>query len=124
MRLDSILNPFPVWKARCCQKGQNVCTLLSILSILGRKRSRSKDPDFLPVSILDSKQVSYTYGPYREQPYGVAIYYQRLEWLRANLMGLCAGWADKNHGKTIPCDGSVLCYTRHAFTQYTHFFVT
>ena len=24
-----------------------------------------------------------------------------------------AGWADKNHGKTIPMDGSVLCYTRH-----------
>jgi hypothetical protein len=32
-------------------------------------------------------------------------------------MGLCAGWADKNHGKTIPCDGSVLCYTRQAFTR-------
>ncbi len=81
MCLASILHPFPVWGAPCCQNGQNVCTLLSILSILGRKRSRSKDPDFLPVSILDSKQVSYTYGPYREQPYGVAIYYQRLEWL-------------------------------------------
>jgi len=24
-----------------------------------------------------------------------------------------AGWADKNHGKTIPMDGNVLCYTRH-----------
>jgi len=24
-----------------------------------------------------------------------------------------AGWADKNHGKTIPLDGNVLCYTRH-----------
>ena len=24
-----------------------------------------------------------------------------------------AGWADKNHGKTIPIDGSVFCYTRH-----------
>ena len=24
-----------------------------------------------------------------------------------------AGWADKTHGKTIPMDGSVLCYTRH-----------
>lgn len=24
-----------------------------------------------------------------------------------------AGWADKNQGKTIPCDGPVLCYTRH-----------
>ena len=24
-----------------------------------------------------------------------------------------AGWADKNHGKTIPLDGKFLCYTRH-----------
>jgi aldehyde dehydrogenase (NAD+) len=24
-----------------------------------------------------------------------------------------AGWADKNHGKTIPVDGSYFCYTRH-----------
>ena len=24
-----------------------------------------------------------------------------------------AGWADKNHGKTIPIDGDFLCYTRH-----------
>ncbi len=24
-----------------------------------------------------------------------------------------AGWADKNHGKTIPIDGEFLCYTRH-----------
>jgi aldehyde dehydrogenase (NAD+) len=24
-----------------------------------------------------------------------------------------AGWADKNHGKTIPIDGEYLCYTRH-----------
>jgi len=24
-----------------------------------------------------------------------------------------AGWADKNHGKTIPLDGNFLCYTRH-----------
>jgi aldehyde dehydrogenase (NAD+) len=24
-----------------------------------------------------------------------------------------AGWADKNHGKTIPVDGNFFCYTRH-----------
>jgi aldehyde dehydrogenase (NAD+) len=24
-----------------------------------------------------------------------------------------AGWADKNHGKTIPVDGNYFCYTRH-----------
>jgi len=24
-----------------------------------------------------------------------------------------AGWADKNHGKTIPVDGDFMCYTRH-----------
>ncbi|KAI4457887.1 aldehyde dehydrogenase-related [Holotrichia oblita] len=24
-----------------------------------------------------------------------------------------AGWADKNHGKTIPLDGNFFCYTRH-----------
>ncbi len=24
-----------------------------------------------------------------------------------------AGWADKNHGKVIPLDGSYHCYTRH-----------
>ncbi|KAL4227219.1 Aldehyde dehydrogenase [Mactra antiquata] len=24
-----------------------------------------------------------------------------------------AGWADKNHGKTIPADGEYFCYTRH-----------
>jgi len=24
-----------------------------------------------------------------------------------------AGWADKNHGKTIPIDGNYFCYTRH-----------
>lgn len=24
-----------------------------------------------------------------------------------------AGWADKNHGKTIPLDGDYFCYTRH-----------
>lgn len=24
-----------------------------------------------------------------------------------------AGWADKNHGKTIPIDGEYLAYTRH-----------
>jgi aldehyde dehydrogenase (NAD+) len=24
-----------------------------------------------------------------------------------------AGWADKNHGKTIPIDGNFFCYTRH-----------
>jgi aldehyde dehydrogenase (NAD+) len=24
-----------------------------------------------------------------------------------------AGWADKNHGKTIPMDGPFMCYTRH-----------
>ena len=24
-----------------------------------------------------------------------------------------AGWADKNHGKTIPIDGNFLSYTRH-----------
>jgi len=24
-----------------------------------------------------------------------------------------AGWADKNHGKTIPADGNFFCYTRH-----------
>ncbi|XP_014270941.1 aldehyde dehydrogenase, mitochondrial [Halyomorpha halys] len=24
-----------------------------------------------------------------------------------------AGWADKNHGKTIPTDGNFLCFTRH-----------
>ncbi|XP_022908834.1 aldehyde dehydrogenase, mitochondrial [Onthophagus taurus] len=24
-----------------------------------------------------------------------------------------AGWADKNHGKTIPMDGKFMCYTRH-----------
>lgn len=24
-----------------------------------------------------------------------------------------AGYADKNHGKTIPIDGNYLCYTRH-----------
>lgn len=24
-----------------------------------------------------------------------------------------AGYADKNHGKTIPMDGNFLCYTRH-----------
>lgn len=24
-----------------------------------------------------------------------------------------AGWADKNHGKTIPVDGDYFCYTRH-----------
>ena len=24
-----------------------------------------------------------------------------------------AGWADKNHGKTIPINGNYFCYTRH-----------
>lgn len=24
-----------------------------------------------------------------------------------------AGWADKNHGKTIPANGDFFCYTRH-----------
>lgn len=24
-----------------------------------------------------------------------------------------AGWADKNHGKTIPADGNFLCYSKH-----------
>ena len=24
-----------------------------------------------------------------------------------------AGWADKNHGKTIPIDGDFMSYTRH-----------
>lgn len=24
-----------------------------------------------------------------------------------------AGWADKNHGKTVPLDGDFFCYTRH-----------
>lgn len=24
-----------------------------------------------------------------------------------------AGWADKNHGKTIPIGGDYFCYTRH-----------
>lgn len=24
-----------------------------------------------------------------------------------------AGWADKNHGKTIPISGKYFCYTRH-----------
>src|SRR2546423_9425467 len=24
-----------------------------------------------------------------------------------------AGWADKNHGKTIPVEGNFFCYTRH-----------
>ncbi|KAM4808487.1 aldehyde dehydrogenase 1A1-like [Rhinophrynus dorsalis] len=25
----------------------------------------------------------------------------------------CAGWADKNHGRTIPMDGDFFCFTRH-----------
>jgi len=24
-----------------------------------------------------------------------------------------AGWADKNHGKTMPIGGDYFCYTRH-----------
>ncbi|GJQ68946.1 Aldh [Trypoxylus dichotomus] len=30
-----------------------------------------------------------------------------------NVARYYAGWADKNHGKTIPIDGKFFCYTRH-----------
>jgi aldehyde dehydrogenase (NAD+) len=31
----------------------------------------------------------------------------------ARVLRYYAGWADKNHGKTIPVDGNYFCYTRH-----------
>lgn len=31
----------------------------------------------------------------------------------AKVLRYYAGWADKNHGKTIPLDGDYFCYTRH-----------
>jgi len=31
----------------------------------------------------------------------------------AQVLRYYAGWADKNHGKTIPMDGNYFCYTRH-----------
>lgn len=31
----------------------------------------------------------------------------------AKVLRYYAGWADKNHGKTIPMDGDYFCYTRH-----------
>ena len=31
----------------------------------------------------------------------------------AKVLRYYAGWADKNHGKTIPVDGDYFCYTRH-----------
>merc|ERR1711935_1050216 len=39
-------------------------------------------------------------------------YYADLE-LTIKCYRYYAGWADKNHGKTIPIDGNFLCYTRH-----------
>lgn len=33
--------------------------------------------------------------------------------LSLDILRYFAGWADKNHGKTIPMDGNYFCYTKH-----------
>ena len=40
-------------------------------------------------------------------------YINLADWLVLLLSRYYAGWANKNHGKTIPIDGDFFSYTRH-----------
>jgi aldehyde dehydrogenase (NAD+) len=45
------------------------------------------------------------------KPYSVAYGFDLPS--AAKVLRYFAGWADKNHGMTIPLDGHYFCYTRH-----------